>query len=226
MPVYRLTKQLAFPPPNLAEDGLLAVGGDLSVPRLLLAYQNGIFPWYDEDEPILWWSPDPRMVFFPAQWKPSRRLDRTIRSGRYHVTSDTSFEEVIRACAKTPRRHEKGTWILSQMIDAYIDLHRAGYAHSLECWEGDELAGGLYGVSIGACFFGESMFHRRTDASKVAFATLVDCCRAWDFHLIDGQLPNPHLERLGGVTLPRAEFLAQLRDAVQQPTRRGTWVIQ
>jgi leucyl/phenylalanyl-tRNA--protein transferase len=226
MPIYRLTKKLDFPPPEVAEDGLLAVGGDLSVRRLLLAYQNGIFPWYDEDDPILWWSPDPRLVFFPEQWKPSRRLARTIRSGRYRVTADTAFETVIHACAETPRHHEQGTWILPQMIDAYVDLHREGYAHSVECWEGDELAGGLYGVSIGACFFGESMFHRGVDASKVAFAALVECCRAWNFRLIDGQLPNPHLEQLGGVTLPRAEFLALLRDAVKEPTRRGTWVIQ
>ncbi len=225
MPIYRLTKRLAFPPPELAEEGLLAVGGDLSVSRLLLAYQNGIFPWYDEDEPILWWSPDPRMVFFPERWQPSQRLARTIRSGRYRVTADTAFEQVISACAKAPRRHEEGTWILPQMMDAYTVLHREGYAHSLECWEGDELAGGLYGVSIGACFFGESMFHRRTDASKVAFAALVACCRAWDFRFIDGQLVNPHLEKLGGVTLPRAEFLALLREAVKAPTRRGAWVI-
>jgi leucyl/phenylalanyl-tRNA--protein transferase len=225
MPIYRLTKALAFPPPEHAEEGLLAVGGDLSFPRLLLAYENGIFPWYDEDEPILWWSPDPRMVFFPKQWQPSRRLARTIRSGRYRITADTAFEEVIRACAATPRRHEQGTWILPQMADAYIDLHHEGYAHSVECWEGDELAGGLYGVSIGACFFGESMFHRRTDASKAAFAALVGCCRTWGFGLIDGQLPNPHLEQLGGLVLPRAEFLALLRDAVKEPTRRGKWVV-
>jgi leucyl/phenylalanyl-tRNA--protein transferase len=226
MPIYRLTKRLAFPPPELAEDGLLAVGGDLSVRRLLLAYQNGIFPWYDEDDPILWWSPDPRMVFFPEQWQPSRRLARTIRSGRYHVTVDTAFDAVIRACAETPRRHEEGTWILPQMIDAYIGLHNEGYAHSFECWEGDQLAGGLYGVSIGACFFGESMFHRRTDASKVAFAALVECCLAWNFALIDAQLPNPNLEQLGGVTLPRSEFLTLLRDAVEMPTRRGKWVLR
>jgi len=226
MPIYRLTKRIAFPPPELAEEGLLAVGGDLSVPRLLLAYQNGIFPWYDENEPILWWSPDPRMVFYPAQWQPPRRLARTMRSGRYRVTADNAFESVIRACAETPRRHEKGTWILPQMIEAYSELHREGFAHSVECWEGDELAGGIYGVSIGACFFGESMFHRRTDASKVAFASLMECCRAWDFLLLDAQLPNPHLERLGGVTLPRSEFLARLREAVKLPTRRGTWVIQ
>ncbi len=223
MPVYRLTKRLAFPPPEHAEDGLLAVGGDLSVPRLLLAYQKGIFPWYDADEPILWWSPDPRMVFFPEQWQPSKRLARTIRSGRYRVTADTAFEEVIHGCAETPRRHEKGTWILPQMMEAYIGLHREGYAHSFECWQGGELAGGLYGVSIGACFFGESMFHRATDASKVAFAALVECCRTWKFRVIDAQLPNPHLEQLDGVTLPRAEFLPLLHEAVQEPTRRGRW---
>jgi leucyl/phenylalanyl-tRNA--protein transferase len=226
MPVYRLTKALTFPPPENAEEGLLAVGGDLSVARLLLAYRNGIFPWYDEGDPILWWSPDPRMIFFPEHWRPSQRLARTIRSGRYHVTADTAFEQVIGACAETPRRHEQGTWILPQMMDAYVDLHREGYAHSLECWEGDELAGGLYGVSIGACFFGESMFHRRTDASKVAFAALVGCCRAWNFRFIDGQLPNPHLEKLGGMTIPGAEFQTLLREAVKEPTRRGAWVIE
>ena len=225
MPIYRLSKALAFPPPEHADGGLLAVGGDLSAARLLLAYRNGIFPWFDEDEPILWWSPDPRMVFFPEAWKPSRRLERTLRSGRYRVTSDTAFDRVIRACAQTPRRHESGTWILPQMIDAYTELHREGYAHSFECWEGEELVGGLYGVSLGACFFGESMFHRRTDASKTAFAALVECCRAWGFRLIDGQLPNPHLEKLGGITLARGEFLRLLREAVEAPTRRGNWVI-
>lgn len=223
MPVFRLGLELLFPSPELAEDGLLAVGGDLSVARLLLAYRHGIFPWYSPGEPILWWSPDPRMILLPEEMHLSRRLQRSLKHGRFRVSCDTCFADVIRACAKIPRKHERGTWITSEMQQAYIRLHEAGYAHSFETWEGDTLAGGLYGVSIGACFFGESMFSRVPDASKTAFAIARDHFIASGIKLIDCQLPNPHLRRLGAREVPRAQFLSILGEHVQQPTRLGPW---
>ena len=223
MPVYRLHDGLVFPPPEAAEDGLLAVGGDLSVERLLLAYSQGIFPWYSEEEPPLWWSPDPRMIFYPESMYPSHRLWRTLRSGRFRMTADTAFSAVIRACADTPRQDQNGTWILPEMVEAYERLHQAGFAHSIECWEADQLVGGLYGVSLGSAFFGESMFSHRTDASKAAFFTLGGLCRAWNFSLVDGQVHNPHLVRLGGREISRRSFLKKLGEAMAHPTRQGPW---
>jgi leucyl/phenylalanyl-tRNA--protein transferase len=223
MPIYRLNEHPVFPPPHLAEDGLLAVGGDLSPERLLSAYRHGIFPWYSDDEPILWWSPDPRAVIFPAELHVSRSLDRTLRSGRYRVTADTAFDEVIAACAQIPRRHERGTWITDEMRAAYARLHALGHAHSVECWEGDLLVGGLYGVAVGACFCGESMFARRNDASKTALATLARHCPALGIALIDCQLPNPHLLRLGAREIPRAEYLKRLAEAQQRPAPPAPW---
>ncbi len=223
MPVYRLTKHLLFPPPHHAEDGLLAVGGDLSPKRLLLAYAHGIFPWYSEGEPIMWWSPDPRTILLPEEFHLSRSLKRVIKGGEYRVTLDTAFAQVISGCSTMPRKHEKGTWITPEMERAYVRLHKMGFAHSAECWQGEELAGGLYGVSLGACFFGESMFSRRPNASKVALAFLAGQVRQWGFSLIDCQLATPHLSSLGAREISRDEYLKRLRQALHAPTRRGNW---
>jgi leucyl/phenylalanyl-tRNA---protein transferase len=211
MPVYKLTKELVFPPPELAdEDGLLAIGGDLSVDRLVLAYSMGIFPWYSDNYPILWWSPDPRLIILPKELKISRSLAQTMKKGIYSITIDTAFEEVIRNCASIKRRGEKGTWITEDMVQAYIRLHRAGYAHSVEAWSGSELAGGLYGVILGKAFFGESMFSRRSDASKAAFATFARQLAADGFHLIDCQISTEHMKRFGAAEISRARFLRLL----------------
>ncbi|UCF69234.1 MAG: leucyl/phenylalanyl-tRNA--protein transferase [Acidobacteriota bacterium] len=224
MPVFLLDERLVFPPPQLAEDGLLAVGGDLSPERLELAYSQGIFPWYSEDEPILWHSPDPRMVLVPEKLRVSRRLQRTLRSGRFALSMDTAFRRVVEACASVPRPGQRGTWITAQMIDAYTELHRRGIAHSIEAWSDDgELAGGVYGVSLGAAFFGESMFSHVTDASKVAFVRLTQQIHAWRFAFLDCQIYTEHLERFGAENWPRERFLAALREALGKPTRRGRW---
>ncbi len=212
MPVYRLVDHPVFPPPELAEpDGLLAIGGDLSPPRLLLAYSSGIFPWYNEGEPILWWSPDPRCIFEPQALKISRSLHKTVRQKVFSVTFDKAFRGVIAACAQVRRKQEAGTWITGEMLEAFCRLHQLGYAHSVECWQDGVLAGGLYGVCLGRCFFGESMFHLAPDASKVALAVLAETLRERNFELIDGQLPNPHLRSLGAREIPRPEFLQRLR---------------
>jgi len=207
VPVYRLSDQLLFPAPELAEPGgLLAVGGDLSPRRLLLAYSLGIFPWFSDGEPPLWWSPDPRCVIFPERIRISRSLAKCLRQGRFRVSCDEDFAAVVDGCAESRRGQSVGTWITDEMRNAYLRLHRLGYAHSLECWRGDELVGGVYGVVLGHCFFGESMFHRSPDASKVALATLARCLAKAGWPLIDCQLPNPHLLSLGAVEIPRAEF--------------------
>ena len=212
MTVYRLTKELVFPPPELADDdGLLAIGGDLSVNRLILAYSMGIFPWYSDNDPILWWSPDPRLVLIPGELKVSRTLRQTIKKGIYHVTTNTAFEDVIRNCATIRRKGQGGTWITDDMITAYVRLHKAGYAHSVESWDGDELAGGFYGVMMGKAFFGESMFAKKTDASKVAFATYVAILAEKDFELIDCQVTTDHMKRFGARAIPRTEFLKLLQ---------------
>ena len=204
MPLFQLTNALVFPDPSRAlPEGLLAVGGDLSRDRLLVAYANGIFPWYGEDEPILWWSPNPRMVLFLDEYHVSHRLQRTLKDPLWHVTFDTKFEHVIDACAAVPRRGQEGTWITSEMRHAYVELHHAGYAHSVESWHDGHLVGGVYGVSMGRCFFGESMFSLRTDASKVAFTHLVNRLREWEFNWMDCQVHTPHLARLGARTVPR-----------------------
>lgn len=224
MTVYRLGKTLAFPPPEEAEpNGLLAVGGDLSPERLLLAYAMGIFPWYTDETPILWFSPDPRGVLLPGRLVVHRSLAKRARSGRYVVTMDTAFGEVIRGCSAARREGQKGTWITSDMIHAYEELHRRGFAHSVEAWKDGVLAGGLYGVSLGSAFFGESMFARERDASKVAFVRLVEQLTRWGFGLIDSQVRNDHLASLGAEEWPRGRFLEALAQALQAPTRRGPW---
>ncbi len=206
-------------------DGLLAFGGDLSPARLVRAYRNGIFPWYSAGQPILWWSPDPRAVLFPERLHISRSLHKTLRRGVFRVTLDRAFDAVVEACAE-PRPQQEGTWITSGMRAAYGRLHRLGIAHSAEAWQDGELVGGLYGVALGRVFFGESMFSRRTDASKVALCHLVATLRAWGYGLIDAQIPSPHLARLGVETLPRAEFLALLERWCALPGRPAPWRLE
>ena len=222
MPVYRLTKALVFPPVEHAESGLLAVGGDLSTERLLLAYRSGIFPWFDGNLP-LWHSPDPRCVIPVDKLHVGRTLRRVIAKGTYEVRFDSSFDRVIRACKATPRPGQDGTWITDDMERAYLRLHELGYAHSVEAWEGSELAGGLYGVSLGRMFFGESMFSWRDNASKVALVALVEKVAGWGFRLIDAQVPTPHTVAMGAEEWPRPRFLAALNEALGHPTRQGNW---
>jgi leucyl/phenylalanyl-tRNA--protein transferase len=223
-PVYRLGRALAFPDPRESHSsGLLAVGGDLSCERLLLAYSLGIFPWYSEGEPILWHSPDPRAVLVPRSLHVPRSLAKALRRGRYDVRLDSAFEEVVRRCAEVPRPGQAGTWITGEMQRAYGELCRRGYAHSAEAWEEGELVGGLYGVSLGGTFFGESMFAAQPDASKVAFATLVAQLVRWDFDLIDCQQQTSHLTRFGAEAWPRGRFLSALASSLERPTRLGRW---
>lgn len=206
MAIYELSDDLIFPHPSLGEDdGLLAVGGDLSAERLLLAYSNGIFPWYSEGEPILWWSPDPRFVLFPKDIRISHSMKKVLKKNTYTVTFDTCFRDVISSCANV--RKESGTWINNDMIEAYYKLHELGFAHSVETWYEDKLVGGLYGISIGKCFFGESMFSTMSNASKVAFITLCKKLEQQDFKLIDCQVYTEHLKSLGAVNIGREKFL-------------------
>ena len=224
MPVFRLSHQLIFPEPELSrEDGLLAVGGDLGIERLILAYRMGIFPWYAQGDPILWWSPDPRLVLYPHALHVSRSLMKTLRQGHFAVTLDQDFSQVIAACAGVPRDKQTGTWITSDMMNAYCRLHSAGLAHSVEVWDQGKLAGGLYGVSLGKCFFGESMFARKNNASKVGLVTLVRLLQKWSFSLIDCQVTTDHLVRLGAREIPRKRFMAELELALQSPTHPGKW---
>lgn len=227
MPIFRLVDEPIFPPPDYADpSGLLAVGGDLSSDRLLEGYRVGIFPWYSDEQPILWWSPDPRLVLKLDEFKVSRSLRKTLKKDVFKVTLDRAFEEVIRACASAPREGQRGTWITKEMQQAYIDLHGLGFAHSVETWWGEELVGGLYGVSLGKAFFGESMFHRKTDASKVALAVLVETLQRWGFHFIDAQMTTEHLLRFGAAEMPRRVFLKRLQSALRHPTKRGKWRIE
>jgi len=224
MPVYLLGDEILFPPVDDAENGLLAVGGDLSPERLVAAYSQGIFPWYSEGEPILWHSPDPRFVLTTESFRVPRRLERTRRTdSRLRLSLDEAFEDVIEACSKAPRRGQRGTWITEEMKAAYVELHRLGFAHSAEAWRREELAGGLYGVSLGGAFFGESMFARASDASKIAFAALVEQLARWKIDLIDCQVETSHLARFGARSLPRARYLEALRRELSKPTRRGRW---
>ncbi len=213
-----------FPDPRDGPaDAPLAMGGDLSAERLLAAYDHGIFPWFEDDRgPVLWWSPDPRAVLPPDRVKVSRSLARRLRRRDYAVTMDTAFAAVVAGCA-APREPGGGTWITPGMRDAYARLHALGFAHSVEAWDADGLAGGLYGVSLGTMFFGESMFSRRPDASKVALVVLARQLVRWGFELIDCQLPNAHLASLGAKPLARDAFLDRLTRNRHRPTRRGTW---
>lgn len=215
----------AFPDPRRAlrePDGLLAVGGDLAPERLLAAYRRGIFPWFEAGQPVLWWSPDPRAVLHPDELKVSRSLRKSLRSTRIAVTLDSAFDAVIRGCAQ-PREHQRGTWLTDEMVSAYERLHAIGHAHSVEVWSHGELVGGLYGVAIGRVFFGESMFSRMRDASKVALCHLVAEARARGFALIDCQVHSPHLASLGARTVPRPEFLRLLERSCADSMPCQSW---
>jgi len=225
MPVFVLSEELVFPPPRLAAaDGLLAVGGDLSRERLLLAYRMGIFPWYSEGEPILWWSPDPRLVLYPREFRIPRSLTKVIRRGDFTVSMDQAFQDVIGECARVRRDSGEGTWIVPEMLEAYCELNGAGFAHSVEVWREGRLAGGLYGVALGRVFFGESMFTRVTNASKVALAALVGHVQALSFDLIDCQVTTGHLMRLGAREIPREHYLKELGRSLKAYSRPGRWV--
>ena len=215
----------AFPPLYKAlrePDGLLAVGGCLSTERLINAYRRGIFPWYNADEPILWWSPDPRLVLFPDKLLVSRSLRKTLRKNVFTVTFDKAFSEVMIACAE-PRKDSAGTWISSDIYQAYVELHQQGFAHSVEVWFNDELVGGLYGVALGQVFFGESMFHTKTDASKVAFVSLVEQLQAWHYQLIDCQIHTNHLASLGAEDIDRRTFVRLLNQYCRMPVSLIAW---
>lgn len=214
-----------FPPVEQATadpNGLLAAGGDLSVERLVEAYGNGIFPWFNEGQPILWWSPDPRMVLFPSELRVSRSLAKTLRNSRFEVRADTAFRDVIQSC-RMRRRDQAGTWITAPMVEAYCELHRAGFAHSVETWLDAELVGGLYGVALGRAFFGESMFTRATDASKVALVTLVRQLERWGFEMVDCQMNTAHLASFGAREIARAEFTRRLRELIHYPPVPAPW---
>jgi len=224
VPIYALPDEFVFPDPKLADSsGLIAVGGDLHPERLLRGYAVGIFPWYSEGQPILWHSPDPRFVLAPEDLHIGRSLRQKLRKRPFVLRMDTAFQEVIERCAESERPGQDGTWITSEMGEAYTRLHQEGFAHSVEAWQDRELVGGLYGVSLGSIFFGESMFAARPDASKVAFVCLVQQLSRWGFSLLDSQVYTDHLDRFGAREIPRADYLRMLRQALNTPTRRGTW---
>ena len=209
---------LALPEPN----GLLAAGGDLSPQRILAAYRRGIFPWFMPGEPILWWSPSPRMVLYPDELLVPKSLQKVLRNRPYRITFDTAFSAVMQGCA-APRGTESGTWISDEMLAAYTALHEAGFAHSFECWMDDELVGGLYGMAIGRMFYGESMFARRADASKIAFVHAVQWLQAQGYQMIDCQMYTDHLARFGAREITRDEFIAKLETLLDEPHRLGPW---
>ncbi len=224
MTVYILDDSLVFPNPQSAEsNGLLAVGGDLSVERLLLAYRSGIFPWYSEGDPLMWFSPDPRLIIFFDNLHVSSKLKKVVRSKTYEVRFDTAFKDVIIKCAMVERVGQNGTWITDEMVEAYIRLHNEGYAHSVETFHEGKLVGGLYGVSLGGVFFGESMFFEMSNASKVALYSLVDKLRSWGFDFIDSQVPNDHMLGLGGKEVKRTAFLNLLENSLKKQTKIGNW---
>ncbi|HOG17791.1 MAG TPA: leucyl/phenylalanyl-tRNA--protein transferase [Syntrophales bacterium] len=223
MPVFRLGPEPVFPPPDLSsEEGLLAVGGDLTPERLLCAYAQGIFPWYSEGEPILWWSPDPRCVLLPPDLQVHRSMRQFLKKKPFEIVCDRAFRSVMESCGER-RPASSGTWITSEMIEAYCRLHELGYAHSVETWTDRGLVGGLYGVSLGGCFFGESMFSKVSNASKAALITLTAALGRRGFSLIDCQMPSRHLEMLGAKMIPRRDFLLLLTRALRDETRRGNW---
>lgn len=224
MPVFSLQPGSAFPDPAQAEpDGLLAVGGDLSPDRLLAAYRAGIFPWYGPRAPILWWAPPERALVLPGAEHLSRSTVKALSKLNFQIRRDTCFEQVIGHCARLKRAAQAGTWITRDMRQAYLDLHGAGFAHSFEAFRNDRLVGGLYGISLGAAFFGESMFSLESYASRAAFAALCRQAWAWGFHFIDGQVPNENLLALGARVIPRAEFQQRLAKALEPADRRGSW---
>lgn len=224
MPVYVLTDELLFPPPEGASpEGIVAVGGDAAPERLVLAYSQGIFPWPHRELPLLWFSPDPRFVLPLDAVHVGRSLRKRVRAALYEIRCDTAFDQVIGACASTPRPGQDGTWITSEVMEGFRALHKRGVAHSIEAWRDGELVGGLYGVALGRSFCGESMFSRADDASKVATITLLGNLRHWGFAFVDCQVYTDHLARFGAQQWPRARFLSTLRRAIAQPTRLGPW---
>lgn len=227
MPVFQLSDTIYFPLPELArEDGLLAIGGDLSPERLLLAYQMGIFPWYAKGDPILWWAPTPRLILYPADFHCSRSLKRELNKGAFQFSIDKAFASVIHACAEIRTTLQQATWIDDEMIKAYCHLHELGYAHSVECWLQNELVGGLYGVSVGGFFFGESMFSRVKNSSKAALAILTRQLAAWNFDCIDCQMRTEHLIRLGAQEVSGRQFFAMLQKSILLPDRQGKWSLK
>lgn len=224
MPVFRLPDEHIFPNPELArDDGLLAVGGDLEPGRLLMAYSMGIFPWYSEGLPILWHSPDPRFVLFLDELRVGRSLRKVIRKGRFELRMDTAFERVLEGCARAPRPGQRGTWITREMKRGYTRLHELGFAHSTEAWADGELVAGLYGVALGRMYFGESMFTRASDASKVAFIALCRQLAVWGYDLVDSQVYTDHLARFGARDIPRAEYLRLMDERIRQRGNPGRW---
>ncbi len=224
MPVYLLNEGLVFPPVEGAEDGIVAVGGDLSVKRLLLAYRSGIFPWYSEDEPVVWHSPDPRFILRLEELHISKSMRRVLNSGKFRITFDTNFPFIIQQCANVERKDQDGTWIIPEMIEAYTALHDAGYAHSVEVWSDDKIVGGLYGVSIGKAFFAESMFHIATNASKVAVIRLAEWLKKEGFLFLDAQVHTDHVATLGASDISRHNFMQLLGHATSHETWIGKWI--
>lgn len=224
MPLFRLSKKIDFPPAWLARsDGLLCIGGDLSAKRLIQAYENGIFPWFSNEEPILWWSPDPRLVIFPKDVHVSRSLKKRIGKNNYQIRINQAFEQTIVSCAYPRKQGHEGTWLVDEMIEAYIELHRLGFAHSIETWKDGILKGGLYGVCLGKCFFGESMFSFETDTSKMALVALARYLEQYDFDLIDCQVTTSHLLRMGAVEITRNSFLDIIKTSVKEKTDSKLW---
>ncbi len=225
MPIYRLPKENIFPNPEFANpDGIIAVGGDLTPARILNAYQNGIFPWFSDNDPIIWWSPNPRMVLFPEDIKVSKSMKQIIRSQKFKVSYDKNFEFVIRSCAKKrPKQNDVWAWLNEQMINAYLNLHKLGFAHSVEVWQNNEIVGGLYGISLGGVFFGESMFTKVSNASKFGFINLVNKLQTLNFGLIDCQVHTNHLESLGAIEINRTHFLDLLNFELSKKTIEGNW---
>lgn len=223
MPIYLLTDKLDFPPVEGAEDGIVAIGGDLSPERLLLAYKKGIFPWYSEEEPIIWHSPENRFVLMPDELHISKSMRRVLNSDGFNVTFDMDFPFVINQCADIDRKEQDGTWITKEMIKAYTELYYLGYAHSVEVWQEDKIVGGVYGVSIGKCFFAESMFHTASNASKLALIKLVEFLKKYNFLFLDAQVFTEHVATLGAQEIPRNKFMRLLNEGLQQESLIGKW---
>lgn len=223
MPIYLLNEKISFPPVDGAEDGIVAVGGDLSSERLLLAYKQGIFPWFNEEDPIIWHSPEDRFILLLDDLHISKSMRRVINSNKFKITYDENFEHIIQQCAVVKRKHEDSTWITTDMINAYTELYKLGYAHSVEVWQDDNIVGGLYGVSLGKCFFAESMFHTATNASKFAIIKLVEFLKHHNFYFIDAQVYTEHVETLGAKIISRNTFLALLQKGLQYDTWIGKW---
>ncbi len=226
MPLFRLSQKLDFPPAYFARsDGLLCVGGDLTPKRLLLAYEKGIFPWFSEDEPLLWWSPDPRLVLFPGNIHISKSLKKKIKRSLFDIKIDNAFEETIQSCALVRKNQDEGTWIIPQMVVAYTKLYHLGYAHSIEAWHDNKLVGGLYGVCIGGSFFGESMFAFESDASKVVLVALANLLKKNKFDLIDCQVTTQHLVDMGAVEIPRPVFLDIIKKSIKRKMDKNLWTL-